>query len=161
MAALTDARRAVWKAIDNWPDLQNVFAQRLDFENDQSMHEDQPEPSISDVPAIAIVPVSNTPQWFHHRQQHWILALDITIWTPGWILETAEDLLEKLLDAFWRSKPGDTGPTYLEPYQPFQTMGNASFDPARLSDSEGGGTQVMITRTQLALSIRKDPFGSL
>lgn len=158
MAVLTEARRAVWQAIDNWPALSNAFAQKVRYDRELSML-DNVEPSISDLPAIAIAPVSNVPDWFLNRVQHWVYLLDLTIWTPDWVLEPAEDLLEKTMDALYRSRPNAaSGPTYLETYLPFKTLGTASIQAINLTESEG--PQVMKTTITISLSIRKAPFGN-
>lgn len=159
MAALTEARLAVWQAIDNYAPLANVFRQKLRWDKEQAMLE-QVEPSISDLPCISIRSGRVDPEWFTHQQQHLAYLLIIEIWTADWIQEPAEDLFEKTMDALYRSRPGSSGPTYLEPYMPFQVMPSGPIQGHLLSDSEDGGTQVMLSTIQFSPNIRKNPFGN-
>lgn len=161
MAILTDARNAVWSAIDNYASLNGAFNQKFRYDKEQSTWENI-EPSISDLSAIAIVPINMSPEWWTNRMQNWPYVLDVTLWTKNWHLEPAEELIEKVILAMYRATPSGSSVPYIKKatgYHPTK-HGPATFQASRLTDAKNGqGTKVIITRMQVSLRIHRDPFG--
>ena len=117
MAILTDARQAVWDAIDNWPALSGAFRQKLRYEPNISGKlgiRDADEPSGVDFPCIAVAPSVINPIWLGNTIQFRPLSLTITIWTEGWnSLPTNEQLWEDVIDAIYKCKLPDNSDTYV------------------------------------------------
>lgn len=109
MPLLTDARRSVWTAIDNWPDLDGAFRRKYRFDKSQdSTSPPQPQSSvdrpqcIQDFPALTIKPARIKPEWMTNQTRKHPYALECGIWTLGWD-STAENetLWEKIVDAIF------------------------------------------------------------
>lgn len=117
MAILTDARQAVWNAIDHWPALEGAFRQKLRFEPNVSGKLgvlDSDQPSGTDFPAISIVPSVVNPVWLGNQVQFRPLSLTISIWTQGWnSLPKNEELWEDVIDAIYKCKLPDDSDTYV------------------------------------------------
>ena len=160
MAVLTDARNAVWQAIDNWPALANAFALKLKHDAEMSLMQDG-EPSISDFPCIAITPADVVPNWFTNQSQFWPYTLNIAIWTPDWKIALAEDLVEKVVSAIYQASATPGGVPYIKAatgYHP-ERIGPMTMQPARLRNTDDGeGTQAMRTGIALTLRINRNPF---
>jgi hypothetical protein len=101
---LTTARHALWDALAAWPATSGVFAQKYTFDDPGSLLSEM-NPGPADLPAIAILPTSLSPQWFTTQFQTWPLVFDVTVWTADWTLPTAEDLIEQVLLALYQAKP--------------------------------------------------------
>ena len=117
MAVLTDARNAVWNAIDNWTALQNTFRQKIRFERSAGsklMLANTDEPTGVDFPAIAVAPSVVNPIWLGNQVQFRPLSLTISIWTAGWdSLPQNEEIWGNVLDAIYKCKPVGGGDTYI------------------------------------------------
>lgn len=117
MAILTDARLAVWDAIDNWPALGGRFRQRLRFAphaTGKLTAQEADEPSGADFPCIAIAPSAINPVWLGNQIQFRPLSLTITIWTKGWnSIGESEELWEGVVDAIYKCKVPDDSDTYI------------------------------------------------
>ena len=100
MPHLTDARRALWEAIDNWPSL-NILKRKFRMEDTGAMQveELEPEPTIGDLPAIAIVPTVSTSEWVQNQLQDFNYVVDIRIWTRHWSLLQGENIIQEIIDA--------------------------------------------------------------
>lgn len=117
MAILTDARNAVWDAIDNWPALSGAFRQKIRFEPSQAgklMMPAKDEPSGVDFPAISVAPSAVNPVWLGNQVQFRPVSLSIQIWTSGWdSLPQNEQLWEDVVEAIYKAKPDGGGDTYI------------------------------------------------
>lgn len=157
---IADALDAIWKAIDNYAPLANVFKLKLRWDKEQAMLE-KVEPSISDLPAISVEGVEMNPEWFTHRVQNLAAGFTVKFWTPDWVIKPGAQLWMRVWKALHRSRPGSVGPTYLETYEPFTIIPRGSVQGILLSDSrDGEGTQVTIGSISVGLSIRVDPYGN-
>lgn len=159
MAVLTDARNAVWQAIDNWPALLGVFKQS--FRHEVEMMLQEMEPSISDFPCIAVTPAEVVPSWFTNQAQQWPYTLNVAIWTPDWILAPAEQLIEDVVSAIYKASATVGGPTYIKAATGFhpERLGPMTLQPMKLNDSDDGdGTKAIRTSIAITLRINRNPF---
>jgi hypothetical protein len=107
---LTNARQALWAALDAWPALKKspddptatVFVQRFTFDDEMFPFEDL-EPSISDFPCIAIAPATLNMPWYLNRMQNWQVAFQITIWAVDWYLKDIERIVQDISESFFRA----------------------------------------------------------
>lgn len=162
MSILTDARNALWDAIDNWPGLESestttgrAFQQTFRF-NDDSDLGSAIQPALGDLPAVAILPVSSAPEWFTHELQQWPLLFEFRLWTADWSLPEAEALLEATIRAIYQAGeiPGVSYVKATTGYHPRQ-LGPLTFEFARAGDR---GPKVTLARFTLGLRVMMDPF---
>lgn len=117
MAILTDARQAVWDAIDNWPTLSGAFRQKLRYEPDVTGKLSNPEsdePTGMDFPAIGVFPSVVNPAWLGNQVQFRPYSLSVQIWTAGWkSLPQNEQLWQDVIDAIYKCKLPDNSDTYI------------------------------------------------
>lgn len=164
MSFLTDARLSLWTAIDEWPDLADestetgrVFNATYRFDDEMALLSEI-VPSISDLPALVILPVSITPAWYTNEMQVWPLLLDVTLFTQDWNLGQAEDLIERVCDAIYQAHPEESSVPYVKTatgYYP-QRLGPITFTPT----SVGSVSPIKVIQTKLTLALRlqKDVF---
>lgn len=167
MALLTNARRAIWSAIDNWPDLAGAFNLKLRFDSvgaDQDdgalsggMLTDTLEPSLSDLPAISVIPTTVDPSWWTHEMMTFLASYQVVIWTRDWYLPDAEDLIEKTWKAIWQAAASDSSAGYVKVatgYHP-KRIGPIQWQMA----SVGRDRSLRATRVQMTLGLRtqQDP----
>lgn len=160
MAALTDARNAVWDAIDNAAALADVFAQKFKL-NDEMFLWNRREPSISDLPAIMITPRQIDPQWVLNVAQEYPYLLVVTIWTADFYLPQAEDLAEKVWKAIYQTGPSATV-SYVQAATGYRNKGGipVTFEPMFLGDNGEGQNRIAVIKTELSvlLRLRQNPF---
>jgi hypothetical protein len=162
MPLLTTARESLWTAIDNWPELQSngssVFHQTYRFDDETPLLQEL-IPSLSRLPALAIFPASASPVWWTNEMQQWPALYDLVLWTPCWNIATAEDLIEKVINAIYRATPPESSVPYVK-----QATG---YYPARLGpitfarvDAGAVDRPLKITETKASITLRtnKDPF---
>ena len=166
MALLTTARNSLWDAIDHWPELQRALPDetRSIFEKTYRFDDEMPllqelSPSLSRLPALAIFPATVTPAWYTHEMQHWPVLYDIVMWTPRWNVATAEDLVEKVLNALFRSSPEESSVSYVKAATGFYPL---RVGPIAFSRVTGGSpdqpVKLIETRANVTLRTNKDPF---
>ena len=164
MALITDARRGMWQAIDNWPALKangsdsvaTRFRQTIRFESDVPAQQIL-EPDFSRMPALAIRSVQVDPKWITNRQQGWPIGIRLEMWTPHWILATAEELFEEVMNALYRCQNG-SGVEYVRAASGYPVMeyGDVSFEPVANAQS----SKAIKTSWTVGLRTSKDPFVS-
>jgi hypothetical protein len=111
---LTQFRRAVRDSIDNWDNLRDVFARKWYFENKNQLQSPEPEPSLSEMPAIHIGAGTVATPWVTNQGQDLTGTVSITIWTPQLYLPSMELIYQEIQRALWQAKPDDTDArTYL------------------------------------------------
>lgn len=107
---LTDARNAVWDAIDNWPafaadgDTPAAWTRKYKDPLDVaelSLH----DPGVADLPAIAVTWGPTTANWWTHQMQQWGQQLVVTFWLPADSEAVAEWRLMQLMQAVYQSAP--------------------------------------------------------
>lgn len=109
---LTAARRSVWSAIENWPPLAGEFQRVWKFEDVGAMQAD-PNPSIGDLPALAIYPAGpSATEWQLNQSQRIPYTLDVQLWTRHWSLPAGERLWQEIGRALFQSRPPGQ-PTYI------------------------------------------------
>lgn len=120
MSRFSTVRTAVWDAIDNWPALATTFKQKYRFQS--TVPAGQPkqasdrryEPtSITECDAISIVPQAFPNEWKLNNLMEFDYALTIKCWFKSATADTAEDVMEKLLDAFWGAKASGAPQSYI------------------------------------------------
>lgn len=109
MPLLTDARRSVWTAIDNWPALDGAFKRKYRFDKSQESASppqprssvDRPQ-SVQDFPALSIKPGRIKPEWMTNQTRKHPYLLECGIWTVGWdSVAENEGLWEDIVDAIF------------------------------------------------------------
>lgn len=165
MAVLTDVRRSLWRAIDNWPELRDVFRLKLTWEKEQPLIVEA-EPAICDFPMIEIVPASAVAvSWHTNTAQEWGASFEVKVWTQGWALPAVEDLAEKIARAVYQSAPeGSSVPYVKEAVGLYPRIGGPSIAAVRIGEvPEGGEEDDRVTATLLRLPIllaaKFRPFG--
>lgn len=158
----TLARHSVWDAIENWPTLLTYFHQKVKLDVDETMLESFDNPSISDLPAIAITPVSVAPFWYTHAVQEYPYLISIKLWTAGWVLPVSEELLVDLGNALWNCHPAGNDVPYIKAatgYYP-KHVGPITFTPVELADGEEGQGASRATMLQIFIALRivRSPF---
>lgn len=109
---LTRARRSVWSAIENWAALEGAFRRVWKFEDNGALPETI-EPSIGDLPALAIYPSLPGPsEWVLNQSRRLLYPLEARLWTRHWNLLAGEALWEEIAKALFQSAPLGQ-PTYL------------------------------------------------
>ncbi|CAB4177903.1 hypothetical protein UFOVP1004_37 [uncultured Caudovirales phage] len=117
MPAITQARQAVWDAIDNWPALQGAFRRKVRFEPSQSgqqfMSPAVDTPALGDFPSISISPSAIVPAWIGNQVQFHPLSLTVQILTAGWdSVPKSEELWTEVINAVYHAAPAG-GDTYI------------------------------------------------
>ena len=156
---LTNARLSLWDAIDNYSELATkpyriVKAYRL---SDEQAGMRDIVPSVSDLPALAIIPKTLSPVWYQHKMQKWPYVVDCLLWTKDWAHSFAENMTVRLLDAFGKSlySPDLSYVKRATGYYPLR-FGPVSYAPVRLGDANG--PKVIRTTIQVTLRLAHDPL---
>lgn len=105
---LTTMRHACWDAIDNWPKLKGRLKRTYRFDEEASVLQEA-EPSLSDMPALALWPTDTRPEGFVHDTKFYPLHMGLVLWTPHWTLPKAEELWKLITESFWKSTPDNDG----------------------------------------------------
>ena len=102
MPMLTDAREALWQAIDTWPALEDAFARKYKFDDRPGQVAGQPSPTIGDLPALAISLDAVGTEWTLHQSQQVRAKFKATIWTREWDVRPIEGFWEELVKAIYQ-----------------------------------------------------------
>ena len=109
MAILTQARLALWQAIDSFPPLnpggKSVFVRTYRYESTPPNFQIEIGPALTEMPALGVFPSHAIPEWFTSQIQAIPFALNLVTWTPEGDLELAEKLSEQLIYALHQSGP--------------------------------------------------------
>jgi len=152
---LTDARAALWNAIDNFDDLQRTFKAKFKFDSDNTMLREA-EPAYSDLPAIGIWPTSVIPKWYVNTMQRWPYTLRMQIWTSGWLLGPAEKVFTQIARAIHRSAPPNT-PTVPYTKDVMPLMGPAASFQRTVLNKETNPVRVVLTTIDVVLRCNFQP----
>ncbi len=156
----TGARLAVWQALDNFSGLQaggiSVFNRTYRFDVEMALM-NEISPAFSDLPALALLPISVTPEWWTSQMQQWPLVLELTLWTRDWRLDLAEQLIEQVGYALFQSQNAQGVPFIKAAtgYYPRQ-LGPITFTPTRTGGERK--TKAVQTRMTLGLRLAVDPL---
>lgn len=154
-ARQTDARNAVWTAINNWSALQfsgtSLFRRFYQFDGD-----DQPElnPTKDELPAIAIWPDPSRGDMVLNKTTEHPYPLAIMFWTATWKLDTAETYVEGILDALWQSIHPDQTVAEVKRVTGFWPMNEFRVDYYR---TKLKNTKAILTILRVTLRLRFDP----
>lgn len=110
---LTTMRQSLWDAINNWPDLINVFHRKWRFEDTGAMLLADFVPTVGELPSLAIAPTTAASEWATNQQQRIVYAQQIVWWTRGLSLLEGERIWQWLCRAIWQSSPGVGSPYVL------------------------------------------------
>lgn len=167
---ITLGRQSVWQAIESWSRLresgQSVFKRLIKFEDEQTPRLQDVVQSLGpgDLPAIAIFSRTISVSWKHTRTHHWLLDLDIKIWTPRWNLLLAEKYAPEVINAAHAAAPADNptvtfvkNPTTGTGYDP-DGVPAIQFDPVSLGPDQA--TRAIQTTIILRLLFDFEPFAA-
>lgn len=160
MPLLTDARTGLWQAIDNWPALSGKFKRTIRYDRD-APHLQEIDPALSEMPCLAIGSVGVKAEFVLNRTQHWLIAYEMEMWTPHWVMATAELLWEELMNAMYRSASGGAGTEYVRTATgyPVHAFSDLKMEPLA---SKGDSQIVKCIKTSWLITLKtsKDPFTS-
>lgn len=154
-AMLTKARQAVWKAVEEWPPLQGKLQRVWKFEDSSAM-QGVLEPTIGDLPALAIYP-SHTPaaEWVVHQTQRIPYTLELKLWTRNWTLYAGEWLWEEIVRALFQSAaPGQATHIFLGTGHNGVDLGPLAVQRTRLGEK---GPAVTTWQWSITLRIHWNP----
>lgn len=162
MASLqTAVRNAVWLAIDTCPATANpIIKTRIRYDSlDRTPNRGDSIPVPADCPALEIFPGSALPKWYVHRNQLWPYAVDFRLITADWLLDTPEDLVEKIIRAVWNEKGAGTRPFIREAGAKIPQNGNGPVGYLRVrAGQEGTGPKMIVTRFSMVLNFGFNPL---
>lgn len=92
---LTDARTAIWDAIEAETAINSQIKGKFKFETTNSEGPGPTEPSITQCPAIAIQPMLLSPK-LQFQQRRLNYRVLVRVWTPHWDLPAAEKMVCRL-----------------------------------------------------------------
>lgn len=160
MPILTDARNALWDAIENWPALQSggspIWKRSFKFDGD-----DSPEinPNASQLPAIAIYPEPGFAKMVLNKVQEQNYKLIVMLFTSTWNLSDPDTYWEEIVKAAWQSDGGG-GTPYIKLATGFHPKTEITVDQHRIKvDPEGKPTKATLTLIGLTLQVRFNPQG--
>lgn len=156
---LAAARNSMWEAIDNWSETAGVFAEDYRF-NEAIDQIDLNGPSISDFPAIMILPTSVTPAWFTHEMMQFPMVYGVTVWTQDWALPEGEDLIERVMNAIYRATPPGQTVTYVKKATGFypERLGPISWKFIKTGQDQA--VKATAITMNIGLRLQKDPFAN-
>lgn len=112
-AHLTAMRQSLWDSIDNYTPLRDVFKKRYLMEGKEALAMQALNPSMKDMPAIAIGGGGGSTPWDTNSMQRWSYNCEIGIWTPHWDLKLGEKLLQLIVQSFEQSVPSGSTRSYV------------------------------------------------
>lgn len=160
---LTLARDACWKSIENYAPLNDgngnsVFRHLMKFDERNDVR-DEIEPSIGQMPALALLARTTNITWKENQAQQWAFTLQAMLWTKGWTLPDAEKYSWLVVKAVytegpsagisWVKHPTGTG------FHPM-SAGDITFTPTRIGADRN--VRAMFTTVNLQLRIKVNPF---
>lgn len=101
MAFLTDARRAVWGAVNIWPGL-SIIKKRVKFEDAPGAVLGRDViPTIGDMPQLEIFPAGVQTGWVLNQTHRIIYPLEFRLWTPNTQVLQAEHIWQESIKAVY------------------------------------------------------------
>lgn len=161
----TDARLAVWAAINNWSELNpggaSVFKRKLTHADDVGLLMSDIPPGVGDMLAIEVLPVRTTPSWLVHRMQE--ASYMLTVQIAGLKLPTLEATVEKLIRGLYQAAADSNAPaqTYIKVATGYNPH---SYDVTWQKSTVGDGqhkTKCWLVQVNLGLRFAVDPFGAV
>lgn len=155
MPALTDARNAVWDAIENWSELKSdgnsVFKRRYKLNGDDAA---EVGPRYEHLPAL-MLEYDNSPITQVLNKRHQVDAsFLLRMWTADWNLENAELYELEIIKALFQSK--SNGTTYIEVATNFAPQNTFTLEHERITveaDDENS-RKAIETRIRFKLRVR-------
>ena len=161
-AKTTDARLAVWAAINNWAALNpggvSVFQRKITHANDVGTITSQLDAGLGDLVVVEVLPVRTTPVWQTHRMQD--VPYGITIKLAGLKLATLEQIVEDTIRGVYQAA---------DPLTPTVSYVRAAtgrlpqgYEVSWAKDGLGEGKRIKawVATIQLGLIFNTDPFGA-
>lgn len=155
---LTDARRAIWRAIRQWPATKDAFARQFDFESESACIP-KIGPSPSDLPCLAIFPTQVDPKWWVYSTQQWTYQIRAQVWTADWVLPQCEALARHVIEAIFQA--GETAPYVEVQIGRLPMLGPINIRATEVVDEEGEDEPMKVTVAEVSflLNIERDPLG--
>lgn len=109
MGIITQARLAIWQAIDNYPPLNpggiSLFKHTYRYDSTPANFLIEVGPALSEMPVLGMFPSHAVPEWWTNQIQAIPFAVNLVAWTPEADLELAERIPELLIYALHQSGP--------------------------------------------------------
>ncbi len=151
MSKLTEARLAVWQAINHWS-WPEEFEWAKKYESDAHTAEMMLRgPAPHQLPAIALAWANLTVEEVANLIQHQISPLQISMWFAADQLSVAEEISDQILKCICQSAPEGSSVTYIR-----QAIGYAPrpLGPMTLKAVKLGESDVMAWRLDAAIGLR-------
>lgn len=152
LGILTLARRGIWNAIKTYPGLCGIEGHQIrkifEFDSVVDLIGMEPNPSMSEVPALAIWPGSSPTPWDTNQTEKLAYQLVFQLWTPHVYLPLGEYLWEKIGRAIHQAKDPN-GQNYWQRYRNTEptfatvnlTIGSFTSAPIRLGKVDSDPTK--------------------
>lgn len=156
MAMLTNARRAVWQAIDESPLLVDSFVRKYKLDGDDDLTDEVEPASHSVMPAIALMPTNADGNWLVNTMMRFGHNIEVRIWTPRWHLDTAEDLVERVWKSIYGAAAVGATSTFVEAAtgSPAKSLG-VTFELVRVGENRK--VKAVLTRLRVQVRPQQDP----
>ena len=115
---LRKARFALWDSIATYTipggeSLNERIKRKYRFDDKKLTNRD-PIPTRGDLPALSIYPAPSVPKWKTNQRMVIPYVLQCILWTREWDMTTAEELWQRINEAFFQSKPDGLQVTYIQ-----------------------------------------------
>lgn len=162
---MTLMRTAVWDAINNWAALQSSgttpINRKFRFDNANDGIDDI-RPAYTDMTALSVWPGRVTPDAWVNRQHRYRIPYEVHVWTKDWLLTTAEQAINDVMNAVYKSGPDIiTAPTatYVRNATGHHPVNNGPYTMQRVfvNDTQQG-QKAIYTRWEFSLQTSSDPY---
>jgi len=110
---LAAGRRALWDAINHWPDLKGKFKSKFAYEKDAQQYGAHPKPwreaptSPIECPAIALFGTTVPFGWLTNKTAEFEYTVSVAIWTNNPYADEIEALWQDVIKAAFQSHAAD------------------------------------------------------
>lgn len=153
---MTQARQAVWAAIEAFPETTGLFSQKYIQDGELPQLPDNRElaPDRTALNAIDIFPKRSDPNWFLNNLQLSRFVLGVRMWIPTWRADTAESMFGAVRRAVWQAADGDDQ-NFIAAYDCDPEFEAVSF--RRVTLGSGDVTRATLIEYDLVLKLRDNP----
>ena len=157
---ITDVRKNVWAAIDEYPGLKGQFKEKYKFYGGQRVQQFPPSPGLGDLPAILIFPQPSTDGWQTNQMRRTGYTLGVTIWVNTDELPRAEYLWEHCVRAVFQQRPhGENQVEYwrLNGFVSNVTIGGFAMALANLDPGDDNSPPILTINFPITLDLNWNP----
>ena len=141
---LTQMRRSVWSAIDNWPAFEHTFAHKFRLEGRGQLTPTDFVPAEKDLTCIAIEPGAVETPMVANQIDRIGYSLNVSVWTSWRSVLEGEWIWEEWQKAIWQQGPPEGGGTFLEHNDHGNTVIHSVSSPATSQVHDVLGEPIMM-----------------